>query len=152
LYKVSKNGAVAFMPIGKAKNSVDKPMLAGWNKVVTEIVVDKKFSKGLDGIEDYSHVIVVYLMDKEKECHLKHHPQNRSDVPYVGIYACRCPQRPNPIAISTVKLVKRKSNVLFVKGLDILNDTPILDLKPYTPAYDLAAGAKVPSWIKKLVF
>ena len=64
MYKVSKNGAVAFMPIGKAKNSVDKPMLAGWNKVVTEIVVDKKFSKGLDGIEDYSHVIVVYLMDK----------------------------------------------------------------------------------------
>lgn len=147
-----KNGAITIKPLGKAKNSVTKPTLPDWKNVVTEIVIDKRYTKGLDGIEDYSHVIVVYWMDKEKECHLKHHPQGREDIPFVGIFACRCPQRPNRIAISTVKLVGRKGNVLMVKGLDIVNGTPILDIKPYTPQYDKVVKAKVPSWVSKLVF
>lgn len=127
-------------------------MLPGWENVVTEIVINKKYEGGLDGIEDYSHVIVVYWMDKEAECHLRHHPQGRTNVPYVGIFACRCPQRPNPIAISTVKLLSRKGNIIKVKGLDILDGTPILDIKPYTPQYDQISKAKVPAWINKLVF
>lgn len=147
-----KNGIIKVKPLGKARNNITKPMLLGWENVITDIVIDKKYEKGLDGIEDYSHVIVVYWMDKEEECHLKHHPQNREDVPYVGIFACRCPQRPNRIAFSTVKLISRKRNVLKVKGLDILNDTPIIDIKPYTPQYDLVSGAKIPSWVNRLVF
>ncbi|OGE00829.1 MAG: tRNA (N6-threonylcarbamoyladenosine(37)-N6)-methyltransferase TrmO [Candidatus Levybacteria bacterium RIFCSPHIGHO2_01_FULL_37_33] len=139
-------------PLGLAKNKVRKPMLPGWKDVVTKIVIDKNYSKGLDGIGDYSYIIVVYWMDKEKECHLKHHPQGREDVPYVGIFACRCPQRPNRIAISTVKLLSRRGNSIKVKGLDIVNGTPILDIKPYTPAYDRVGKAKVPDWVNKLVF
>lgn len=147
-----KNGVIQIKPLGFAKNQVDKPTLPGWKDVVTEIVIDKKYAKGLDGIEDYSHIIVVYWMDKEKECHLKHHPQGREDIPFVGIFACRCPQRPNRIAISTVELVKRLGNVLTVKGLDIVNGTPILDIKPYTPQYDRVGKTKVPAWVSKLVF
>jgi len=147
-----KNGAIKIKPLGLAKNKVRKPMLPGWKDVVTKIVIDKNYSKGLDGIGDYSYIIVVYWMDKEKECHLKHHPQGREDVPYVGIFACRCPQRPNRIAISTVKLLSRRGNSIKVKGLDIVNGTPILDIKPYTPAYDRVGKAKVPDWVNKLVF
>lgn len=147
-----KNGTITIRPLGLAKNKVDKPTLPGWKDVITEIVIDKKYTKGLDGIEDYSHVIVVYWMDKEKECHLKHHPQGREDIPFIGIFACRCPQRPNRIAISTVELVGRKGNVLIAKGLDIVNGTPILDIKPYTPQYDRVDKAKVPKWVNKLVF
>jgi tRNA-Thr(GGU) m(6)t(6)A37 methyltransferase TsaA len=147
-----KNGTIKIRPLGKAKNSVDKPTLPGWKNVVSEIVIDKKYAKGLDGIENYSHVIVVYWMDKEKECHLKHHPQGRIDIPYVGIFACRCPQRPNRIAISTVKLLSRKGNSIKVKGLDIVDGTPIIDIKPYTPRYDKVEKAKVPDWVNKLVF
>lgn len=149
---VDKNGIIKIKPLGKAKNKIKKPMLPGWENVVTEIVINKKYEGGLDGIEDYSHVIVVYWMDKEAECHLRHHPQGRTNVPYVGIFACRCPQRPNPIAISTVKLLSRKGNIIKVKGLDILNDTPVLDIKPYTPQYDQVLKAKVPTWVNKLVF
>lgn len=152
LDRQDKNGAITLKPLGKAKNSVSKPMLPGWKDVVSEIVIDKKYAKGLDGIEDYSHIIVLYFMDKEKECHFKHHPQGRQDIPFVGIFACRCPQRPNRIAISTVKLLKRKGNVLTVSGLDIVDGTPILDIKPYTPQYDKVDKAKVPSWVNKLVF
>lgn len=147
-----KNGVIQIKPLGKAKNNVTKPTLPGWKDVTTEIAIDKKYAKGLDGIEDYSHVIVVYWMDKEKECHLKHHPQGREDIPFVGIFACRCPQRPNRIAISTVELVGRKGNVIIVKGLDIVDGTPILDIKPHTPQYDRVGKAKVPKWVSKLVF
>lgn len=147
-----KNGTITIKPLGKAKNSVGKPTVPGWNDIVTEIVIDKKYAQGLDGIEEYSHVIVVYWMDKEKECHLKHYPQGREDVPFVGIFACRCPQRPNRIAISTVELLSRKGNRLQVKGLDIVSGTPILDIKPYTPQYDKVEKAKVPDWVSKLVF
>ncbi len=148
----NKDGTITIKPLGKAKNNVTKPTLPGWKDITTEIVIDKRYTKGLDGIEDYSHVIIVYWMDREKECHLKHHPQGKKDVPFVGVFACRCPQRPNRIAISTVELVGRKENVLTVKGLDIINDTSILDIKPYTPQYDKVEKAKVPNWVNKLVF
>lgn len=147
-----KNGTIRIKPLGKAKNKVSKPMLPGWKDVETEIVINKKYVKGLDGIEDYSHVIVVYWMDKETECHLKHHPQARLDVPYVGIFACRCPQRPNRIAVSTVEMLSIKNNVLKVKGLDIVDGTPIIDIKPYTPQYDEIRNSKVPAWVEKLIF
>ena len=152
LDRQDKNGTITIKPLGKARNSVSKPMLPGWKDVVTEIVIDKTYTDGLDGIEDYSHVIVVYWMDKEEECHLKHHPQGKEDIPFVGIFACRCPQRPNRIAISTVELLSRDGNSLKVKGLDIVNSTPILDIKPYTPQYDEIENAKVPNWVNKLVF
>lgn len=147
-----KTGAIRLKPLGVAKNRVKQPTLPGWQDVVTKIVIDKKFAAGLDGIEDYSHIIVVYWMDKETECHLRHHPQGRGDVPFVGIFACRCPQRPNRIAFSTVKLLARNGNVLKVKGLDILDGTPIIDIKPYTPQYDKILKVKVPKWVKNLVF
>ena len=152
LDSVDKKGRIQLVPIGKAKNTAKKPTLTGWKDLITEIVLDKRYTKGLDGIEGYSHVIIVYWIGQEKECHLKHHPQGRTDVPYGGIFACRCPQRPNRIAISTVKLLSRKGNIVKVSGLDILNDTPILDIKPYTPVYDLVEKAKVPAWVGRLIF
>src|SRR3989338_9950105 len=149
---IDKEGSIRLEPIGRAKNTVKKPTLTGWKNLTTEIAVDKRYTKGLDGIEDYSHVIIVYWMGAETECHLKHHPQGRSDVPYGGIFACRCPQRPNRIAISTVKLLSRKNNSIKVKGLDILDGTLILDIKPYTPNYDVVNKARVPAWVGRLVF
>jgi tRNA-Thr(GGU) m(6)t(6)A37 methyltransferase TsaA len=145
-------GTIHLVPIGKAKNPVRKPTLSGWKELETEIVLDVQYTKGLDGIEDYSHVIIVYWMGQEKECHLKHHPQGRMDVPYGGIFACRCPQRPNRIAISTVMLLLRKKHSIMVKGLDILDGTPILDIKPYTPAYDFVKKVRVPAWVNRLIF
>lgn len=152
LDSMDKRGRIQLKPIGKAKNMAKKPALTGWKDLTTEIVLDKRYAKGLDGIEDYSHVIIVYWMGQEKECHLKHHPQGRTDVPYGGIFSCRCPQRPNRIAISTVRLLSRKKNSIKVKGLDILDGTLILDIKPYTPVYDRVNKAKVPAWVKRLIF
>lgn len=67
LGRQDKSGAIKIKPLGKARNKVRKPTLPGWQGVVTELVIDRKYARGLDGIEDYSHVVVVYWMGQEKE-------------------------------------------------------------------------------------
>ncbi len=81
---------------------------------------------------------------------ITHRPQGRDDVPVVGIFSCRCPQRPNPIAITTVKLIEHKGNTIKVQGLDILDNTPVIDIKPYWPKYDKVEDGKIPDWVNRL--
>ena len=137
-------------PIGVAINSEKESRFGSFSGVVSEIIVDDKFTDALNSIEDYSHVIIVYWMDKVKSCVITHRPQGNPDVPVVGIFACRCPQRPNPIAITTVELVEHKGNKIRVKGLDILDGTPIIDIKPYWPIYDKVKDGRIPDWVNKL--
>ncbi|MBI4100256.1 tRNA (N6-threonylcarbamoyladenosine(37)-N6)-methyltransferase TrmO [Candidatus Microgenomates bacterium] len=141
---------IKLKPIGFAKNK-EKGHFGGWDEVVTDLVVNDDFKDGLMGLDDYSHLIVIYWLHEIKSCELRHVPQGKiGEVPEVGIFACRCAQRPNPIGISTVKLLSIKKNVVTVKGLDVIDNTPILDIKPYTPQYDAPLGVKVPDWINKL--
>ena len=139
-------------PIGSVKNNIKKPRFGNFTNEVSEVIVNKKFTKSLTGIEEYSHIIIVYWMDKVKDYIITHRPQANPNVPIVGIFACRCPQRPNPIGITTVKLIGRRGNKLKVKGLDILDGTPIIDIKPYWPQYDKVVNGKTPSWVNKLDF
>ncbi|MBU2052513.1 tRNA (N6-threonylcarbamoyladenosine(37)-N6)-methyltransferase TrmO [Patescibacteria group bacterium] len=141
---------ITLTPIGIVKNNTHKTRFGSFKNEVSEIVLKKKFTKALTGIEDYSHLIIVFWMDKMKDKVITHRPQGNPDVPIVGIFSCRCPQRPNPIAVTTVKLLSRKGNKLKVKGLDILNKTPIIDIKPYWPVYDEVKRAKIPKWVSKL--
>ncbi|MBI4177135.1 MAG: tRNA (N6-threonylcarbamoyladenosine(37)-N6)-methyltransferase TrmO [Candidatus Aenigmarchaeota archaeon] len=141
---------IKIKPIGFVKNGIKKPRFGNFADEISEIVVDKKFADGLDNIGDYSHVIIVYWMDKVKGYVTKHKPQGTG--PLVGIFACRCAQRPNPVAITTVKLLGRNGNKIKVKGLDVLNGTPVIDIKPYWPQYDKVRNGKVPSWVGRLKF
>ena len=100
--------------------------------LISKIMIDKQYSDGLLGIEDWSHLYVIYWMDRileEKKTLLC--PGNDSGMPTVGIFATRAPVRPNPIGLTLVELVRREENVLVVKGLDALDGTPVLDIKPY---------------------
>lgn len=143
---------IRLKPIGFVKNKVKKPRFGGFANEISEIILKKKFTNALNGIEDYSHVLVIYWMDKVKNYVISHRPQGNPGVPVVGIFACRCPARPNPIAVSTVKLMKRKENKIKVKGLDVLDGTPVLDIKPYWPQYDKVKNEKIPDWVNKLKF
>jgi len=141
---------IILKPIGFARNN-ERKHFGGWASVVSDIVINPEYADALKGLEDYSHIIVIYWMHEVKTCDIRHVPQGRvGEVPEVGIFACRCPQRPNPIGISTVKLLGVKNNIVIVRGLDVVNDTPVLDVKPYTPQYDSAADTKVPDWVNKL--
>lgn len=143
---------ITLKPIGFARNA-EKKHFGGWDKVVTELVINPEYKDSLAGLEDYSHLIVLYFMHEVKTCDIRHVPQGKVGVvPEVGIFACRCTGRPNPIGVSTVKIVGIKDNIVTVQGLDVINDTPLLDIKPYTPQYDAAPDAKVPAWVGKLEY
>lgn len=140
-------------PIGFVKNKIMQSRFGNFADEISEIVLNKKFTEGLDGIEDYSHIIVVYWLHKARTCDIHHIPQGKiGRVPEVGIFACRCVNRPNPIGITTVKLLERKENKIKVKGLDVLNGTPVIDVKPYWPQYDKVKNEKIPKWVNKLEF
>ena len=143
---------IVLKPIGFVKNNVKEPRFGNFANEISEVIVDEKFTEALDGIDDYSHVIIVYWMDKVKDHVIKHQPQGNPNVPIVGIFACRCPARPNPIAITTVKLLEHKKNKIIVKGLDVLDGTPVIDIKPYWPQYDKVENGKIPDWVYKLEF
>lgn len=144
------NMPITLNPIGTARNSETRHF-GGWDRVETEIIIDSKYKDALFGLEQYSHLIVVYWMHEVKTCDIRHIPQGKvGEVPEVGIFACRCPQRPNPIGLSTCTLLSIKNNVVKVRGLDVIGGTPILDIKPYTPQYDAANNVKVPEWVGKL--
>ena len=143
---------IKIKPIGFVKNDVKEQRFGNWKDEISEIILDKEYEEALDGIEDYSHINVVFWMSEVKTCKIKHKPQGNEEVPVVGILACRCPARPNPIGITTVELLERKNNTIKVKGLDVIDNTPIIDLKPYTPQYDRVEDAKTPEWINKLKY
>ena len=149
---VIKMKEIKLKPIGFVKNKVKRERFGNFANEISEIILNKKFSRALEGVNSYSHIIVVYWMDKVKDYVIKHRPQGNPKVPIVGIFACRCAQRPNPIAITTVELKGIKGNKIKVKGLDILDRTPIIDIKPYWPQYDKVKKEKIPNWVNNLKF
>jgi tRNA-Thr(GGU) m(6)t(6)A37 methyltransferase TsaA len=96
---------------------------------IGEVEVYPKFEPGLTGIELYSHIILIYEFHKANRTQLLVVPHH--DNKLYGVFATRSPDRPNPIGISVVKLLARERNILKVQHLDILDGTPLLDIKPY---------------------
>jgi tRNA-Thr(GGU) m(6)t(6)A37 methyltransferase TsaA len=140
-------------PIGYVKNGVeDAPREEDWwAELVSEIIIDENLAEGLDEIEDFSHIIVLFWMHKVKseQPPIKVRPMGRRDASPVGVFATRSPNRPNRIGKMTVRLLERKGNVLRVKGLDALDGAPVIDIKPYIPGYDSVEDTEVPDWITR---
>ena len=115
--------------------------------IVAEIVVREDFAAALNGIEEWSHLIILFWMDQhdEKPDRLTAHPRYRADLPEVGVFCARGSERPNPIGLAIVELLKRDKNVLTVKALDAYDGTPVLDIKPYDD-YDAITGLRAPQW------
>jgi tRNA-Thr(GGU) m(6)t(6)A37 methyltransferase TsaA len=113
--------------------------------LVSKIVLNKGLVKALDGVEEFSHVFIIYWMHKISKAERRLvHGEGRAEMPPLGVFACRGPIRPNPIGLTLVELVKREENVLWVKGLDALDNTPVLDIKPYGRPSDIAKNFKAP--------
>nr|HDO81484.1 tRNA (N6-threonylcarbamoyladenosine(37)-N6)-methyltransferase TrmO [Candidatus Bathyarchaeota archaeon] len=136
---------VVFEPIGQVKVI---------NEEEAEVVINNELQEALDGIEGFSHVFVIYYMHKvaDKKVPMKVHPRGNSRLPLVGVLSTRSPLRPNCIGLTVVELLERKRNVLKVRGLDALDGSPILDVKPYIPELDSVPKAKIPEYIKKLLY
>ncbi|RLA99697.1 MAG: tRNA (N6-threonylcarbamoyladenosine(37)-N6)-methyltransferase TrmO [Deltaproteobacteria bacterium] len=98
------------------------------------VEVYPQYEEGLKDVETFSHIILLYLFDRASEIKLVR-PTFLDDEPH-GVFATRHPCRPNGIGITTVKLLRRDRNILYVSGVDVLDKTPLIDIKPYIPRFD----------------
>jgi tRNA-Thr(GGU) m(6)t(6)A37 methyltransferase TsaA len=138
-------------PLGVVRSTFTADSGDKWS-TVAELVLDKSYEDGLDGIEGYSHIIVLFWLDRivaEDRAILEIHPRGRDDLPQVGVFATRGKVRPNPIGLAVVELLSRDGHILKVRGLDAFDGSPILDIKPYDN-YDVKENIRVPEWWLKM--
>jgi len=117
---------------------------------LSKVKIFPDFCDGLQRLNNFSHVIILYwfhLRDDEKERSvLKVVPRRHPGAPQVGVFASRSPSRPNPIGLCVTELVKIEECTLTVRGLDALQNSPIIDIKPYLLRADCIPKARVPEW------
>lgn len=111
------------------------PIQSVRSQVIGLVEVYPEFADGLKDIEDLSHIHLLYIFHASSGYSL--HVKPFLDDLEHGIFATRYPYRPNPIGISTVRLITRQENMLTIEGVDVLDGTPLLDIKPYVPDFDL---------------
>ena len=124
------------------------------------IEVFPEYQEGLDGLQGFSHIFVLSYFNKLRPDQigpLKVRPRRLlrygvqlEDLPLLGVFALDSPTRPNPIGLTLVKLIRIEGNLLHVRGLDLFDGTPVLDLKPYRSNYR-ADSFKIPDWDLKLL-
>lgn len=138
--------------IGRVRNSIRWIKREGWESVISEIILEPKYEEALEGVEDYSHLLILFWISRvpKRKMMKKIHPKSRPDLPLVGIFATRTQYRPNPIGLTLVKLLGRKKNVLKVQGLDALDGTPVIDIKPISPQHEFPKNTRVPNWYHQL--
>lgn len=110
------------------------------------VEVFPEFAAGLKDLEGFSHVILLYHFHRVQESQL-------SVVPFMdslprGVFATRAPKRPNPIGLSIVRLLRVEQNILHIENVDIINGTPLLDIKPYVPEFDQHPADRV-GWLEQ---
>jgi tRNA-Thr(GGU) m(6)t(6)A37 methyltransferase TsaA len=123
--------SVTYEPIGYVKNAFDEPgSPATMAAAESRIVLDRVLTAGLSGLEPGQKLLVLYHFHRTQDYDLLQHPQGNVSKPVRGVFALRSPHRPSPIGVTLVELLAIEENVLRVHGLDAINGTPVLDLKP----------------------
>jgi tRNA (adenine37-N6)-methyltransferase len=140
---------INLLPIAHVKNRVTRPRIDGWDQVESDLqLVTGLQPEMLSGLDGFSHVIVVFFLDRL--------PEDRprpaailvgTDPVQRGILATRSQLRPNPLGVSIVPLTGVGFGSIRVRGLDALDGTPVIDIKPYIPHYDSVPNATVPGWV-----
>jgi tRNA-Thr(GGU) m(6)t(6)A37 methyltransferase TsaA len=143
---------VSVRPIGVVRNGVAEPRAEGWANLRSDIILRDELTPMLDGIDGYSHIIVVFAFHRVPEAEQRERVRPRGDprIPEQGVLATRSQLRPSPLGVSVVRLLRRRRNILRVEGLDAIEGTPVLDIKPYFPNYDAIADAGVPGWASEV--
>ena len=120
----------------------------GWTDDISRIRLLSRHARGLSGLKGYSHIVVLFWAHRARDWKI---PRHHSKPPHVKVFATRMPVRPNPVGMSVVELVSfsAEGGELVVKGLDALDGTPVLDIKPYIPNFDSYPDAEVPEWVSQ---
>lgn len=147
--------AFTVVPVGWVRTGRDDPANTDhWGAVVSGIELDERFGERcLQGLDEFSHVQVVYLFDRavEKDDYAPPiRPRGRADLPEVGVFADRGPRRPNRIGVTTCAVESAAGRWLTVRGLDAVVGTPVLDVKPAMRQFTVA-DVRQPSWVDRLM-
>jgi len=127
------------------KNTREAPYQGYKSEEISQIEVFKEFEEGLKDIEGFSHIIVIYWFHKSQGYHLL--VKTPWDDSLHGLFTTRSPHRPCPLGLTVVELVAREKNILKVKGLDAVDGTPLLDIKPCIPSIDEKSVIKL-GWLE----
>lgn len=143
--------SIIFQPIGIIHSAFDKPQgtpiqFSGAKDSYGEIEIFPEFIDGLADLEGFSHIILLYHFHLIEKKSLKVIPF--MDNSEHGIFATRSPARPNPIGLSIVRLNKIEDNKLYIEGVDIVNGTPLIDIKPYVAQFDAVDSDRI-GWLEK---
>ena len=145
---------VSLRPIGQVICEVTAQTDRQWGSVTSRVELLPEFRAGLRGLDQFSHLVVVTFLHEaafDPARHLVRRPRGLPTMPLVGIFAQRAKDRPNPIGVTAVSRVSVTPDSVIVRGLDAIDGTPVLDLKPYYPQYDRIDGAVVPEWVERLM-
>lgn len=142
---------ISIKPIGVVRNRVREPISQGWQEVVSRIIVRPELEEALLGLDTYSHIWVLFwphlIPERIRGSKPRLHPRDDSQYPMQGILATRSQIRFNPLLTSPVPLLSVRRNVIRVRGLDAVDQSPVLDIKPYIPHHDAIPDARVPGWV-----
>lgn len=142
-------------PIGYIRNSREAIEDDYWGNIVSTIELTSEFSEeSVQGIEDFSHLEVIFYFNQVKDDNIQfdaRHPRNNKEYPKVGIFAQRGKNRPNKLGLTTVEVLKREGKIIYIKGLDAINGTPVLDLKPVMKEFAPKGEIKQPYWVSDLM-
>jgi tRNA-Thr(GGU) m(6)t(6)A37 methyltransferase TsaA len=142
------------VPIGFVGNAVRETVDDNWGSVVSRLTLEPQFSGGIRHLDQFSHAIIVTYLHRstfDPAKHLLRRPRGLDSMPEVGIFSQRAKDRPNPIGITAVKIVTVGDDYVDVQGLDAIDGTPIIDIKPYFLQFDCVPTAKTPPWVDELM-
>ncbi|MEX1023321.1 MAG: TrmO family methyltransferase [Dehalococcoidia bacterium] len=139
---------ISLHPIGVVRNGEHDLARVDWTRVDSRIDLDAGLGEALRGIEDYSHVIVVGWLDRYPAAYRERmtaYPSGDERLPLQGSLALRG-ARPNPVSVTVCELRAVEGDSMAVRGLDLVDGTPVIDVKPYIAAYDAVPKATLPKW------
>lgn len=146
---------ISMSPIGVVKNIRKEVEDDNWGDIVSVIELDATFGEeALLEIENFSHAEIYFYFHLVEETKIEtgaRHPRNNKEWPKVGIFAQRGKNRPNRLGATTVQILKREGRQLFVQGLDAVDGTPILDIKPVMKEFLPLEDVKQPAWATELM-
>jgi tRNA (adenine37-N6)-methyltransferase len=148
---------IELTPVAYIKNSREQITDDYWGDVISEIRLTDDFDENaLKGIDEFSHLEIIFYFDKVEGGNIKtgaSHPRNNKDWPETGIFAQRGKNRPNQLGLTLVRFINRKGKSLFVKWLDAIDGTPVLDIKPVIKEFLSEPGEEIkqPVWAGELM-
>lgn len=141
-------------PIGFVRSTRTEPHDDGWSREVSSIVLAQPFDhRAVRGLEEFSHCLVVYVFDRAKwdVSRMVRHPRGNVEWPEVGIFAQRAKDRPNRLGVAVCRVIVVEGSTICVDGLDAIDGTPVVDIKPWMDEFGPRSSTHQPSWSHELM-